>query len=601
MTEGIRTAVLYARVSTDEQATSGYSLRQQIEALRAWCGREGYEVAEEVTDPGHSGAYLERPGLDRMRDLVAAGGVSVVVAQDRDRFAREPAYFYLLKREFAEHGTKMRALNDRGDESPEGELTDGILDQLAKFERAKIAERTRRGLNKKVTEGKLVRGPRAPYGFAYDEHGEALAASEPEMGTVRAIFRMVGAEGGTLGGIVKSLEGEGVPSPTGGNWHRPTLRYVILNELYRPRTVEEIAASGLVTPAVVRALDPEKVYGLWCWNKRRQERWRERAEDGGYKDRYRMVPRPREEWSGVPVDLSDAGLSRELVDLARERISDNRRRPPSTVARRFWQLSGGIARCAECGSSLTPQWAARRTGGYRFYYNCRQRYSNGPRDCTNTRTPRAEPLEEAVWKAVRAMLSDPERVLRGYDEYVERRKAQLRGDPGREAREIAGRLEKLERRRSGYLDLAADGDMSREELRRKLAEVDERREAARKTLREARDREETIRKLRRDRETMLGRFSAMRGMDLRHLDPENRRRVLQALRLRVEVDKNGDARISGVFDADNNITELLPMAQAPADEPYTVRFHHEIPPPFKGVVTLDNTRIAGCSPSRTTS
>ena len=74
----------------------------------------------------------------------------MVLAQDRDRFAREPAYHYLLRREFQEYGTKIRALNDRGDESPEGELTDGILDQLAKFERAKTAERTRLG---KATEG----------------------------------------------------------------------------------------------------------------------------------------------------------------------------------------------------------------------------------------------------------------------------------------------------------------------------------------------------------------------------------------------------------------------------------------------------------------
>ena len=154
----------------------------------------------------------------------------------------------------------------------------------------------------------------------------------------------------------------------------------------------------------------------------------------------------------------------------------------------------------------------------------------------------------------------------------------------REAREIAGRLE---RRRSGYLDLAADGDIRGEELRHKLSEIDDQRDVARKALREAKDREETIRKLQRDREIMFRRFSAMRGMDLRSLDPENRRRVLQALRLCVEIDKRGDARISGVFDA--AITELLPMAQVPADEPYTVKFKREIPPPFKSVVTLDNS------------
>src|SRR5215217_1679536 len=101
---GPHRAILYARVSTDERARSGYSLAQQIEALRAHAASEGFEVLEEVQDAGQSGTSLERPGMDRVRDLVAAGGVSVVLAQDRDRFAREPAYHYLLRREFEEHG-----------------------------------------------------------------------------------------------------------------------------------------------------------------------------------------------------------------------------------------------------------------------------------------------------------------------------------------------------------------------------------------------------------------------------------------------------------------------------------------------------------------
>jgi hypothetical protein len=68
----------------------------------------------EVADPRQSGASLERPGMDRVRDLVAEGGESVVLAQDRDRFAREFAYHHLLKREFGEYGSKLKALNDRG-------------------------------------------------------------------------------------------------------------------------------------------------------------------------------------------------------------------------------------------------------------------------------------------------------------------------------------------------------------------------------------------------------------------------------------------------------------------------------------------------------
>ena len=105
---GPKRAILYARVSTDEQARSGYSLAQQLEALRDYASREGYEVLEEVQDPGQSGASLERPGMDRMRDLVAAGGgATVVLAQDRDRFSREPAFTYILRRELQEHGCEL--------------------------------------------------------------------------------------------------------------------------------------------------------------------------------------------------------------------------------------------------------------------------------------------------------------------------------------------------------------------------------------------------------------------------------------------------------------------------------------------------------------
>ena len=87
---GPKQAILYARVSSAEQTRSGYSLAQQIEALRAYAAREGYQVLEEVQDAGQSGASLERPGMDRVRDLVASGGVSVVLAQDRTASHESP-------------------------------------------------------------------------------------------------------------------------------------------------------------------------------------------------------------------------------------------------------------------------------------------------------------------------------------------------------------------------------------------------------------------------------------------------------------------------------------------------------------------------------
>src|SRR5919112_1985936 len=151
-----KTAILYARVSTDEQARSGYSIADQEEALRAWCVQNGHEFLEVVREEGHSGAYLERPGLDRVRDLVEAGGGSLVVAQGADRLTREPHHRMLLDDEFERRGCKLIALDDWGDDSHEGQLLKFMKGWVAKGERLKTAERSRRGKLQKARQGKVI-------------------------------------------------------------------------------------------------------------------------------------------------------------------------------------------------------------------------------------------------------------------------------------------------------------------------------------------------------------------------------------------------------------------------------------------------------------
>ncbi len=344
---GPKRAVLYARVSTDEQARSGYSLAQQLEALRGYAAREGYQVLEEVADPGQSGASLERPGMDRVRDLVAAGGVSVVLAQDRDRFAREPAYLYILREEFCRHGTKLRALNDRGDDSPEGQLTDGILDQLAKFERAKITERTRRGRLQKAREGKVMAGRSPRYGSTLNASRDGYEVDEEKMQVVRRIFREV-AEGTTLRTIKLELESEGVPTPRSARfWDRSFFRNCVLDDVYRPHSFEEVAA--VVSPEVAGRLDPATSYGLWWFNRRKMtSRPISEASEGGrrYGRKYSSHIKPKEEWIAVPVP--DSGIPRELADAARVALEDNR--VPSKAA-------------TGSGSSPVVWPAAARAGG----------------------------------------------------------------------------------------------------------------------------------------------------------------------------------------------------------------------------------------------
>src|SRR5215207_4436845 len=326
-------AVLYARVSTDEQAKSGYSLTAQLEALRSFAEAEGYEVVEEISDPGESGAYLGRPGLDRVRDLVAKGDVDVVLAQDRDRFAREPAYLYLLQEEFAKHGAKLQALNARSDDTPEGQLTEGMLDQLAKFERAKLAERTRRGRSEKARRG----------GFKVNERRTGYLIDEETMPIAEKIIRAVAA-GESLYGVTKMLEAEGVPTPNGSkNWNRIFVRKMIRDDAYLPHTYEEIKALGVASEVAV-TLEPNGRCGV-VWHNRTYAKIVEKVKIGPEKYRYKRkyFERPRKDWIAVLPIPAPSGLDRETVERARAQISTNVR--PAASGARVWELSGGLLFC----------------------------------------------------------------------------------------------------------------------------------------------------------------------------------------------------------------------------------------------------------------
>jgi hypothetical protein len=204
--------------------------------------------------------------------------------------AREPAYLYLLRKEFEERGCRLRALNDRGDDSPEGELTDGILDQLAKFERAKLAERSRRGKMRKAREGHVgVTTPK--YGFRYNEARDGLVVHEPEMKVVEKVFRMA-VEGLGVMAMRTRLRSEGIPSPKGGElWHPRMLRLMVASDIYRPHDREELA--GLLAPEVAARLDPDKRYGI-CWFNRQKTSVHTVSEpDGNGGRRYRSARQPR--------------------------------------------------------------------------------------------------------------------------------------------------------------------------------------------------------------------------------------------------------------------------------------------------------------------
>ena len=218
-------------------------------------------------------------------------------------------------------------------------------------------------------------------------------------------------------------------------------------------------------------------------------------------------------------------------------------------SRRFWQLTGKVTWCGVCGNGFSTH-TVHEARKIRYYYRCYTRYNSGLDACTNSRHMRADVLEELVWGAVLDVISNCNRLRRQWQKHINRQLRQLRGDPNKETRRLAESLQKLERRRSGYLDQEADGLMSREELRTKLAEVDRQREELRQALHETQDRQQTIKKLEFERDHNLDLVESLQGITYVTASPQDRHRIYKALRLQVEVDEEGQVRLSGIFDPD---------------------------------------------------
>jgi site-specific DNA recombinase len=562
-------AILYARVSTDEQARSGYSLAQQLEALREHAAREGYEVLEEVSDPGQSGASLERPGMDRVRDLVAAGGVSVVLAQDRDRFAREPAYLFYLREEFGERQTTLRALNDHGDGTPEGELTTGILDQIARYERLKIAERSRRGKLRKAREGKVVATNRTHYGFRYNASRDGYEVDEETMAVVKRIIRMVGTEGAAIRAVKRTFEREGLPTPQGKEiWGQLFIRMAIRDDAYRPHSHEEIGklvAKGHMSAEVASRLDPEKCYGIWWFNRRRTKTYQEAVNGPSgkrYKRRVKIMPRPEEEWIAVPVP--DSGIPREWIDLAREAIKDNVKF--SQNHNRPWVLSGGVARCAECGWTMSTHTVrGAKSKHVNYYYRCSRaqvHYAYESKSCFNNKHHRADRLEPMVWNYVSGVMKNPDELRADLNRMIELQRRGTRGDPSKDAKLWAEKLVEVDRKRAKYQEAFAADAMTLTELKAYLAQLDETRKTAEHELEMIRGHEEYVRTLEADRDALLDSLEAQAPEALDKLTPEQRHQWYKLLKLRAGVFADGNVEVSWAGSASRRVvceTETLSL------------------------------------------
>jgi site-specific DNA recombinase len=99
-------SAIYTRVSTDNQAEKEYnSCEAQEEKIKAYIkSQEGLKLYKVYSDPGFSGASLERPALKEMLNDIIAGKIDCVLTYKIDRLTRSPKDFYTLIELFDKHG-----------------------------------------------------------------------------------------------------------------------------------------------------------------------------------------------------------------------------------------------------------------------------------------------------------------------------------------------------------------------------------------------------------------------------------------------------------------------------------------------------------------
>src|ERR1700733_647106 len=161
----MKTAI-YVRVSTDRQ-TQAQTIEQQLERLRGHLDLQGEPLSADniFRDDGSSGADLNRPGLDRLRDRVKGGVLDRVLLTSPDRLARNYVHQMVLVEEWEHCGCKVEFLARPMSQDPHDQLLLQIRGAVAEYERVLIAERMRRGRQRQFQAGKMLPWTRAPYGY----------------------------------------------------------------------------------------------------------------------------------------------------------------------------------------------------------------------------------------------------------------------------------------------------------------------------------------------------------------------------------------------------------------------------------------------------
>lgn len=375
---------IYVRVSTEEQAKHGYSIKEQIRLCKL---KAGTDHVLEYIDEGVTGEVLDRPQLTKLRQDLKQGLIDTVICYDPDRLSRKLMNQLLISEEI-EKKALLVFVNGEYAKTPEGMLFYQLRGAVAEFEKAKITERMSHGRRQKARQGKVVRDFQV-YGYQYDQEKETFSIHTQEAKIVQLIYNLFTkpndiAKG--INGIANYLTAQNIPTKKNvGVWHRQVVRQILMNEAYTGTFYQN----------------------RWNTEGMLANKFRE-AED-----RIQMQERPRSEWIETKIPVI---IEQEQWDYAQLLLEESRRRWAGKSKNSY--LLSGLLRCSHCGNTMTGR-RKKNWGNLVYQYTCEKNTAGAKKKgCGNT-LPCAE-IDDEIWDAVKKWLQDPQTLLEVEEEPDER-------------------------------------------------------------------------------------------------------------------------------------------------------------------------------------
>lgn len=425
-------AALYIRLSKEDlerNKTESASIANQREILKEYL-RLNPDIShiDTYVDDGYSGTDFDRPGWTRLMQDIKLKRINCVIVKDLARLGRNYSMSGdLLDNQFARLGVRFIALNNCIDTVGDGMnaatrcISIGVTNVINESYAASSSVNIRGTLNNHRQQGKFI-GAFASYGYMKDPGDyHKLIIDEDAAPVIRMIYdEFIG--GNSIIGIVKKLNGTGIPNPTlykrqkGFNYNSRSGN----DGLWSDRTVRRILQNRMYIGDMVQGVNRTVNYKI---------------------HECRAVP--KDEWI-IVENTHEPIVDRESFDKAQLLFKRNIH---SRKVDKKMDLFAGFVFCADCGKAMHKKVNRQNNKIYR-YYKCSTKQKKSRDACTN-HTIRIDKLEETVLAYIQIMVS----VAVEYDEVIERMKN--KNDTGK-TDHIKRALDAQEKEREKYLRAAAE-------------------------------------------------------------------------------------------------------------------------------------------------